>query len=281
MSSEVPQADLQPSRLHVYIRWSFSFLGLMYSVMYSSPMAGSPHSFSLSTRLSPMSTLGLDFLMFFTLGAFWGCSSQDERSSTTIYLCLLYLVRNAHDGALEVESLPDVFAPCHMISEGLQWLEIAVADVAEEDSLLCCHLVLVAEVLGNLPEYQVMIICPPLLEIITPESLLEVLEVLSGAMEVWVIRGVAHLREKPWSLNVFVTIQSSPPSHPQSQRRRPRQGSRQSHDVQSSGPLYYLKHLSCKFPLWRLFNINHQICAALNSYIPIHLQNILLKDECF
>lgn len=110
---------------------------------------------------------------------------------------MLYLVRNAHDGALEVESLPDVFAPCHMISERLQRLEIAVADVAEEDSLLCCHLVLVAEILGNLPEYQEMIICPLLLGIITPDSLLEVLEVLSGAMEVWVIRGVAHLRERP------------------------------------------------------------------------------------
>ena len=84
-----------------------------------------------------------------------------------------------------------------MISERLQRLEIAIADVAEEDSLLCCHPVLVAEVLGNLPEYQEMIICPLLLGIITPDSLLEVLEVLSGAMEVWVIRGVAHLRERP------------------------------------------------------------------------------------
>ena len=76
-------------------------------------------------------------------------------------------------------------------------VSFALLNKAEENCLLGGFPVLVTEVLGNLPEYQVMIICPPLLEIITPESLLEVLEVLSGAMEVWVIRGVAHLREKP------------------------------------------------------------------------------------
>ena len=71
MSSLVPQADLQPGREQVYMpagekvlllqekerqgqdmqeytRWSEGALGLMYSEMYSSPMAGSPHSFSLS-----------------------------------------------------------------------------------------------------------------------------------------------------------------------------------------------------------------------------------------
>ena len=44
MSSDVPQADLHPSSLQVYILWSLSFLGLMNSVMNSSPMAGSPVS---------------------------------------------------------------------------------------------------------------------------------------------------------------------------------------------------------------------------------------------
>ena len=38
ISSLVPQALLHPSRLQVYMGWSDTFLGLVYSVMYSSPM---------------------------------------------------------------------------------------------------------------------------------------------------------------------------------------------------------------------------------------------------
>ena len=152
MSSEVPQADLHPSSLHVYIRWSCSFLGLMNSVIYSSPMAGSPHPCSSFFRVRPMSTLGLAFLMFFTLGAFWGCSLGGEKNFHHFQLCQLYLVGDAHDFALKVTSLPDVLVARDMVPKRLQRLEVAVANKTEENSLLSGFPVLVAEILRDLPE---------------------------------------------------------------------------------------------------------------------------------
>ena len=98
-----------------------------------------------------MSTLGLDFLMFFTLGAFWGCSLVGEQKVQYFQLWQLYLVGNSHDFALEVASLPDVLVPRDMISERFERFEVAVANEAEENCLLSCFPVLVAEVFRNLP----------------------------------------------------------------------------------------------------------------------------------
>merc|ERR1719370_1567919 len=65
-----------------------------------------------------------------------------------------------------------------MISERFERFEVAVADKAEENCLLSCLSVLVAEVFRNLPD-----------------SLLKVFEVFRRAMEVWVITGVANLHD--------------------------------------------------------------------------------------
>ena len=99
-----------------------------------------------------MSTLGLDLLMFFTLGAFWGCSLKGEQKVQCFQLCQLYLIGDAHDFALEVASLPNVLVTRHMVSKRLERLEVAVANKAEENCLLSGFPVLVTEVLRDLPE---------------------------------------------------------------------------------------------------------------------------------
>ena len=99
-----------------------------------------------------MSTLGLDFLMFFTLGAFWGCKLEGEQKIHYFQLWKLYLVGDAHYLALEVASLPYVLVARDMISERLERFEVAVANKAEENCLLSSFSVLVTEVLGDLPD---------------------------------------------------------------------------------------------------------------------------------
>ena len=90
--------------------------------------------------------------MFFTLGAFWGCSLVGEQKIQYFQLWQLYLVGNSHDFALEVASLPDVLVAHDMISKRLERFEVAVTNKAEENSLLSCFSVLVTKVLRDLPE---------------------------------------------------------------------------------------------------------------------------------
>ena len=68
-----------------------------------------------------------------------------------VKLYQFYLVGNAHYLALEVASLPDVLVAHDMISKRLERFEVAVTNEAEENCLLSCFPVLVAEVFRNLP----------------------------------------------------------------------------------------------------------------------------------